>query len=69
MTQPTADEDIPFPLNSLDLLKDLHAGYPARCILPGQPPEDAHRYAGKRELIDDLLAWAAEHGHRVNDRD
>lgn len=52
--------DVTFPALAADLVSELDAIYPAQCILPGQSPEDAHRYAGKRELIDELLAWRDE---------
>jgi hypothetical protein len=45
----------PIPPNTVDLLKKLDKDYPAHCIRKGQSLEDAHRYAGKRELIEALL--------------
>lgn len=39
-----------------DLIKQLDKDYPARCIGAAQSAVDAHRYAGKRDLIENLLA-------------
>ena len=43
------------PLHSVDLLRELHERYPHRCPDRGENPEDVQRYAGKRELIDNLI--------------
>ena len=43
------------PTFSTDLIKALDESFPAECIKPGQSLEDAHRYAGKRELVETLL--------------
>jgi hypothetical protein len=43
------------PPLSVHLIEALAKAYPARCIAPGQHPEDAHRYAGKVELVQGLL--------------
>ena len=43
------------PPLTVQLLKELDAAIPPRCITPGETLEAAHRYAGKRELIDALL--------------
>jgi hypothetical protein len=37
------------------LLDELDKTYPAKCIAQGESLEDAHRYAGRRALIDQLL--------------
>lgn len=47
------------PRESVGLINALDGAYPHRCIGRGQPPEEAHRYAGKRELIDMLLIGVA----------
>jgi hypothetical protein len=52
-----ADADLSFPKLATDLVKELDAIYPSTCIRLGQSVEDAHRYAGKRELIDELIEW------------
>lgn len=39
---------------SVDLISELDRAYPPRCIAPSESPEAAHRYAGRRELIDEL---------------
>jgi hypothetical protein len=43
------------PLGSYDLIKLLDKIYPHRCILPNETLESAHRYAGTRALIDELV--------------
>lgn len=43
------------PLHAEDLVDALDALYPPRCIGPGQSVEQAHRYAGAREIVDFLL--------------
>lgn len=49
----------PFPPMSEDLVEELDRRYPHRCIEREETPEEAHRYAGKRELIDRLMQWKA----------
>lgn len=46
----------PLPNFSVDLIQELDELYPPKCIAPRQALEDAHRYAGQRELIDTLKA-------------
>lgn len=46
----------PLPGNTVDLVRELAEMIPPRCIGAAEPVEDAHRYAGKRELVDHLLA-------------
>lgn len=59
-----ANSDIPFeerlPVSSYELIDQLDAAYPHQCVRPGQTFEQAHREAGKRELIDALLEARAE---------
>ncbi len=43
------------PVYATQLVEELNKDFPARCIAPGQTLEDAHRYAGKRELVEGLL--------------
>ena len=45
----------PLPFAAADLIAELDRTTPAKCIQPGQTVEDAHRYAGKRELVESLL--------------
>ena len=52
--------ECPLPVHSVDLIDDLSKSYPAQCIGLGETLEAAHRYAGKRELIEELLAWKEE---------
>lgn len=40
---------------SVELIKQLDKDYPHRCIKHDQSLEAAHRYAGQRDLIDNLL--------------
>lgn len=47
------------PLDSQELVERLDKLFPARCIQPGESLEDAHRYAGKRDLVEALLYIAA----------
>lgn len=44
------------PSTVTGLIEELDKLYPHRCIQPGQSETDAHRYAGRRELIDELKA-------------
>ena len=41
-------------LNAVQLVDHLLREWPARCIQPGESEAAAHRYAGKRELIEKL---------------
>lgn len=56
----TPSPDLPFPYDVDVLLKELQDAYPPRCILPKETPEEAHRYAGKVELIAELVEWKKE---------
>jgi hypothetical protein len=48
------------PVETGRLIQALDQEYPHRCPPPGFSLEDIHRYAGKRELIDNLmLRWNA----------
>lgn len=47
------------PPTAVDLVRELDALYPPRCIGRDERPEDAHRYAGMREVVEYLLARAA----------
>lgn len=42
-------------LSAPELVEVLNLHYPPKCIQPGETLEDAHRYAGKRELVDFLI--------------
>lgn len=44
------------PASVDELLDALDTLYPNRCIERGEAPEDAHRRAGARELVDHLLS-------------
>lgn len=43
------------PVYSSDLIAELDAAVPPRCIGPNESLEAAHRYAGQRQLIEHLL--------------
>jgi hypothetical protein len=43
------------PPLSHQLVEELNQLYPAQCIASGDTLEVAHRYAGKRELVETLL--------------
>lgn len=48
------------PSYAVDLIDELDKYVPHRCIGASQSPEDAHRYAGKRELVDFLVRLKAK---------
>jgi hypothetical protein len=52
------------PPISEELIALLDRQYPPRCIRMGETPESAHRYAGMRELIDNLK----QHIKRAHER-
>lgn len=54
------------PMLAVDLIRELEASVPERCIGANESPESAHRYAGKRDLVWALVlrlraAEAASH--------
>jgi hypothetical protein len=56
------------PLYAEELVEELSKTFPPRCITPGQSLEDAHRYAGKRELVEFLLTVAQKTNPRTASR-
>ncbi len=48
------------PIRSEDLIKRLNEVYPARCKQPNESEESHQRYAGVRQLIDELLGLLRE---------
>ena len=55
------DEDEPLvPLRSEDLIKRLNEVYPPRCKTLMETEEQHQRYAGVRDLIDELVAMLEE---------
>ena len=48
------------PAYSTDLIARLDRLFPPRCIQSRETPEQAHRYAGKRELVEYLLSLTGE---------
>jgi hypothetical protein len=42
-------------MSAVDLINVLDRLYPERCISPMDTLESAHRYAGRRELIRELV--------------
>jgi len=43
------------PHLAADLIAELDAAFPPKCIGKDESPADAHRYAGKRELVEFLI--------------
>ena len=61
MSTETEEQTLPeFPTSSRELLVLLHKHYPSRCIAYNESEISAHRYAGMRELIDELMVWQEE---------
>ena len=50
------DNLVTIPPLATELITILDKAIPPRCIRKGESLEDAHRYAGKRELVDMLLS-------------
>ena len=48
------------PWDVKQLIEDLDSTFPPRCIRKGETLEEAHRYAGKRELIEVLISSSEE---------
>lgn len=57
MSKPPSIADEYIPDRSYDLIDLLVKTFPARCILPHQTVEEAHRYAGMVDLVQDLEEW------------
>ncbi|MDR3473422.1 MAG: hypothetical protein P4M09_17320 [Devosia sp.] len=50
------DDEIDFAtMTAYQLIDMLNAAYPHQCIQLGQSETSAHRYAGRREMIDELI--------------
>lgn len=47
-------------MSAYELIDKLDKDNPHRCITEGQSVTEAHRYAGARQLIDLLVAMAAD---------
>ena len=61
MSNENEEQTLPeFPTSSRELLVLLHHHYPPRCIAYNETEISAHRYAGMRELIDELMVWQEE---------
>ena len=54
-TDETIDDRL--PTNSFDLIRLIDRQNPPEGIRRGESLEDAHRRAGAREVIDQLVAW------------
>jgi|TARA_Y100000389_G_C17464658_1_gene524513 hypothetical protein len=52
-------DTIHFPHRTFDLIKMLDKTYPHRCIGSKETLEDHIRYAGRRDLIDELVMMKA----------
>ena len=49
-------QDKPFSaMTAYELIDLLNEDYPHQCIGPAESKSSAHRYAGKRDLIDQLM--------------
>lgn len=55
--------DAAIPQSAYDLIRLLDRTVPARCIRLGEDPIAAHRYAGSRELVEELVAMMNEELH------
>lgn len=62
----TSDKPISV-MSAIELIESLDAAYPHHTILKGQSLEDAHRYAGRRDVIDELLSVLAMEKEGYND--
>jgi len=49
------NKEMYLPVYAEELVAKLDEWFPPKCIGKNQTPEEAHRYAGKRELIEHLL--------------
>jgi hypothetical protein len=67
MTIKQLDEDYPFPATAEQLIDILDQTYPHRCLAPGEDVVTHHRYAGIRELIDQLLVARQEYYEEQHD--
>lgn len=56
----TKDTPILLTMSAYDLIDELDRLYPQRCLRKGEALEDAHRYSGARDLIDELVQMKAE---------
>lgn len=52
---------------SEELIKQLDKDWPHRCIKVGESEAEAHRYAGRRALIDELLIHLQRAAERPGD--
>lgn len=59
VTKEIKDEGV-LPRFSYELIDLLDKMYPHRCLMRGQSQEEALRYAGAREMIDELLDMKRE---------
>lgn len=68
---PQDEEFMEIPRDSYQLIERLNESFPHRCLLPGETQESAFRYAGMRQLIDELLELKRveleAHDERLND--
>ena len=51
------DPEDKLPASSYELIRFLDKSVPAEGIRRGESLEDAHRRAGNREIVDQLLEW------------
>jgi len=55
------------PVRSEDLIKRLDEIYPPRCKLLGEGEDEHQRYAGVRQLIDELVGLLEEQNRADED--
>lgn len=53
-------DHVPLPVLVRDLIAQLAATYPPRCIGVGEDPIHAHRYAAQVELVQELVELLRE---------
>jgi len=54
------NDDVLVPMRSYELVEMLDKTYPHRCKRLGEPDDEHQRYAGVRELLDELLGLIEE---------
>lgn len=54
------------PAMSRDLIAALNEAFPARCVRPGESMEDAHRYAGRRDVVEFLISLLDRQDRRAD---
>ena len=63
---PRKEDEERLPPSSYDLIRYLDRAVPAEGIRKGESPEDAHRRAGQREVVQQLVDWMNEELAEIN---